>query len=94
MEVFEKIVVGGQILGGLIPIFGAYWAMWRTIFAGDDIASFIRKSKPVNIKDKMKSFYKIANTVDVRDLFGWQHLNSYMKDYKELVKYLQEDLNS
>ena len=94
MELLEKIVVGGQIIGGLIPILGAYWAMWRTIFAGDDIASFIKKSKPANIKDKMKSFYKIANTVDVRDLFGWQHLNSYLKDYKELVKYLQKDLNS
>ena len=94
MELLEKIVVGGQIIGGLTPIFGAYWVMWRTIFAGDDIASFIKKSKAANIKDKMKGFYKIANTVDVRDLFGWENLNSYLKVYKELVKYLQKDLNS
>jgi len=60
--------------------------MWKTIFAADDIVSFIKKSKAANIKDKMKSFYKIANTVDVRNLFGWHRLNSYTKDYKELVE--------
>ncbi len=93
MALLEKIVVGGQIIGGLTPIFGAYWAMFRTIFAGDDIASFIKKSKPANIKDKVKSFYKIANTVDVRDLFGWQHLNSYLEEYEELGEYLQKVQN-
>jgi hypothetical protein len=94
MELLEKMAVGGQIFVGLTPIFGAYWAMFRTIFAGDDIASFIKKSKPGNIKDKMKSFYKIANTVDVRDLFGWQYLNSYLKEYEELGEYLQKVQNS
>jgi len=90
MELLEKIVVGGQIIGGLTPIFGAYWAMWRTVFAGDDIARFIKKSKPANNKEKLASFYQIAKTVDVRDLFGWQHLNSYLKEYEELGEYLQK----
>jgi hypothetical protein len=94
MELFNKIVVSGQIVGGLTPIYVAYWAMWKTIYAGDDIASFVKKSNAANIKDKMKSFYKIASTVDVRDLFGWHRLNSYMKDYKELDKYLRKGINS
>lgn len=94
MELLKKIVVGGQMVGGLTPIHVAYWAMWKTIFAVDDIVGFMKKAKAGNIKNKMKSFYKIASTVNVRDLFGWQPLNSYMKDYKGLVEYLQKKLNS
>jgi len=94
MELLEKIVVGGQVIGGLTPIFGAYWAMWRTVFAGDDIARFIKNSSPANNKEKVESFYQIANTVDVRDLFGWQHLNSYLEKYEELGEYLQKVQNS
>ena len=88
MDVLEKIVLGGEIMGCLTPIFGANLAMWGTMFAVDDIARIYKKTKPSNFKEKVKCVYKIANTIDVRDLFGRHSLELYseesLKKYPEL----------
>ena len=43
---------------------------------------------------KQAVFLNRIGWAKLRDLFGWQYLNSYLKEYEELGEYLQKVQNS